>query len=344
MSKKRRSNVIIGPHIDKRQKFIDPEPPKLDPEPPKEMEPDTPLTVNTLDDIHTIAREYQGKNIDTNKIWRLLPDLFELNDLIGMVELKKKILDIIVYRLQYPLNNDGDLLHTVLLARPGYGKTSVINILGRIYSRLLFDSDNVVMASRADLIGKFIGETEAKCQKVFERAMGGVLILDEVYSLGQAERVDSFSKVIIDTLNQYLSEHKNDFVCLIAGYEKEVDECFFANNPGLKRRFPWTFKIETYSEEDLSKILFYKINQRWKTTVELSDIIEIFKDKFKYFPNAGGDIEILWTYVKISHARTIFGCKSSNIITIEDIKDGMKRFLSESEPKDVDESWKAMYL
>ena len=73
--------------------------------------------------------------------------------------------------------------------------------------------------------------------------MGGVVFLDEAYSLGNEEKRDSFSKEAIDMINQYLSEKKNEFMMIVAGYDDELDKCFFSYNPGLKRRFSSYYKI-----------------------------------------------------------------------------------------------------
>ena len=81
------------------------------------------------------------------------------------------------------------------------------------------------------------------------------MLIDEAYSLGNAEGRDSFSKECIDCINQYLSENAEDFVCIIAGYKEELDNCFFKQNRGLERRFPWRYNIEQYKPEELYKIL-----------------------------------------------------------------------------------------
>ena len=94
----------------------------------------------------------------------------------------------------------------------------------------------------------------------------GILLIDEAYSLGPGSdsNNDSFSKECIDTINQFLSEHVDDFVCIIAGYKDEIDKCFFKQNSGLKRRFPWTFEINAYGPEELLSILIKQLNESEK--------------------------------------------------------------------------------
>ena len=93
-----------------------------------------------------------------------------------------------------------------------------------------------------------------KTRELLEKASGGVLFIDEAYSLGNSEKRDSFSKEAIDMINQYLSENKNDLMVIIAGYDEELDKCFFAYNPGLKRRFSSYYKIEGYDYNELIDI------------------------------------------------------------------------------------------
>lgn len=185
----------------------------------------------------------------------LVECLKDLDSMIGMDKFKEQIINQILFFIQ-DMQEPNTFLHTVITGPPGCGKTRTINILAKIYCKLgILESDKVVNADRASLVGKWCGHTAIKTKEVLGSAKGGVLVLDEVYSLGNKDHGDSFSKECIDTLNQYLSEHVDDFVCVIAGYKDLVQECFFSVNPGLERRFPWRFTIEPYTPEELSKII-----------------------------------------------------------------------------------------
>ena len=120
------------------------------------------------------------------------------------------------------------------------------------------------IVKRADLIGKYLGHTAAKTQEVIDSCKGGVLFIDEAYSLGNAEGRDSFSKECIDTLNQNLSENKNNLLCIIAGYKESLEKCFFSYNEGLNRRFSFRYNIEPYSAEQLRDIFLCKLREiKW---------------------------------------------------------------------------------
>jgi SpoVK/Ycf46/Vps4 family AAA+-type ATPase len=107
------------------------------------------------------------------------------------------------------------------------------------------------IVKRDQLIGRYLGETSIKTQKVLDEIDGGVLFIDEAYSLGNEEGRDSFSKECIDCINQNLSEKKDSLLCIIAGYKDALDKCFFAYNEGLKRRFPFVYTIEPYTHKEL---------------------------------------------------------------------------------------------
>ena len=141
------------------------------------------------------------------------------------------------------LSGKGELNHCVITGPPGVGKTTLAALLGDIYLRLGFlKNNNFVVARRSELIGKYCGHTAVQTQEKINEAEGGVLFIDEVYSLGNKKKSDSFTKECIDTINQNLTEKGDKFLCIVAGYEKDVEECFFAYNRGLERRFPIRFK------------------------------------------------------------------------------------------------------
>merc|ERR1711991_1200935 len=110
-------------------------------------------------------------------------------------------------------NND-DMLHTVITGPPGVGKTELGRILGHIYKGMgVLKKGHLKIVKRSDLIGKYLGHTAAKTQDVIDECSGGVMFIDEAYSLCNKEGRDSFSKECIDTLNQNLTERR-DFLCI----------------------------------------------------------------------------------------------------------------------------------
>ena len=138
---------------------------------------------------------------------------------------------------------------------------------------------------------------------------------------------DSFSKEALDTLTAFLSEHKNDFCCIAAGYEHEIETCFFAMNQGLKRRFPWVHKIEEYSPMELAQIFFKMVGEaKWETSMKLKGVAEIIKKNKCYFKHAGGDIETFLSKCKMVHATRVIGLDKLHrfVLTKKDILNGIK--------------------
>ena len=304
-----------------------------------------PFELNTIDDLLYIAWNYQGTQIKRETLWELIPHLIELNSLIGMEKLKQGVIDMIVYFLQdLHLGDsedkapDGDLLHTVLYGPPGTGKTTVAHILAKIYCKLGFlSTDNVVVVKRSDLIGKYVGHSEAQTRELLESARGGVFLLDEAYSLGNGDRTDSFSKAIVDLINQFLSENKRDLICIIAGYKKELEENFFGLNPGLSRRFPWRFSLEGYSSEELARMFERKVQfEEWNLSAKQEDIVDFFEKNMELFPAFGGDVEVLFTFCKTTHSRRVFGSEESKKrkLTFEDIEMASKKMKNKNQEKD----------
>lgn len=251
--------------------------------------------INSLE--HPKATKFQKEFVEVLK---------ELNSMIGMTKFKEQLINQLLFFIQ-DYKEPGMFLHTVLLGSPGTGKTTVCKILGKIYSKLgILQTDKVVVADRSSLIAKYLGQTAIKTKEVLKSAKGGVLLLDEVYSLGNKDGGDSFSKECIDTINQYLSEHAEDLICVIAGYKEQVQECFFNHNPGLERRFPWKFVIDDYNESELCNIFKTQVNTGWDIDIEDAHIIDKIKNNKELFKGNGGDTKNLLDKCKMAHARRTF--------------------------------------
>jgi SpoVK/Ycf46/Vps4 family AAA+-type ATPase len=293
----------------------------------KEMDKDK----DTFMKIKRLRRKYYNiidQNEDFHKVSKITKHLEKLDNLTGMESLKKSIVNQILFFTQN-LQND-EMMHTILSGSPGTGKTSVAKILGEIYKDLgILKKGTFTKACRDDFIGEYLGSTAIKTKKLLKSCLGGVLFIDEAYSLGNREKRDSFSKEAIDTLNEFLSENTKDFICIIAGYEKSLHDCFFSWNPGLERRFPWKFKLDGYNPKELKEILYYQVkNNGWMISVDddkLEKIIIKNKDLFKY---NGGDCLVYFDKCKICHARRVFGKNQDEKfnLTNEDIVQGMMMF------------------
>ena len=312
----------------------------------------------TLKDLIDLGASYHCKKqttfrrIDLSQLVKLYKPLLKLYEMIGMNEIKENYAEQIVYFLLDLEPNPAELLHTILTGPPGVGKSHIIDILAEIYLNMGYLTKNIIHKVKiSDLKGKYIGHTAPLTQKAINTAMGGVLVIDEVYSLGSEERLDSFSKEIIDTLNQNLTEKAGKFVCIIAGYEKQIETCLLAHNPGLKSRFRFRFNIEKYEYTDLLKIFMLKLRQSgWDISDEKDneDIEKLFEKHYPIFKHYGRDMETLVFHSKISHSNRVFFSDNAtiNTITIDDIKAGIARFKVHNSIKDVktDISTSMMYL
>lgn len=273
-------------------------------------------TVTSLTDIINIVENNEFKsdteyNIDLKSLHNIKAELVELNNMIGMENMKQSLVDQLLYFVQnLHIGKDaGDFKHTAIYGPPGTGKTEIAKIVGKMYSKMGILKNNVFKkVTRSDLIGGYLGQTAIKTRKVIEECMGGVLFIDEAYSLANGEREDSYSKECLDTLCEALSDHKNDFMVIIAGYEDELNETFFRVNKGLQSRFIWRFTMDEYNSPELMKIFKKKVaDQEWQ--FEDSEQIKErwFADRKDNFKSFGRDMELLFTYTKIAHGRRIYG-------------------------------------
>ncbi len=233
-----------------------------------------------------------------NKLYNIIPALEELNNIIGMDNVKDKIFKSICYFL-YNMSNNNEMNHVMIMGPPGVGKTTVAKIIGSIYLKLGFlENDTFIVAKRSDLIAKYLGQTADKTQKVIDSALGGVLFIDEVYSLGNSEKRDSFAKECIDTINLNMSRIDKQWLLIVGGYKEEIESDFLAYNKGLERRFTIKLEINGYNEKELYEILMSFIKEeKWIIDFNAITVDDIKKhlSNFKYF---GGDMRKLLQLAK----------------------------------------------
>jgi len=313
-----------------------------------------PKEINTISDLIELGNAYNSHvkfedfaeiktNINLKDLKKILPELRRLNAMIGMEDIKKSLLNQLLYFLER-LDDGKDTLHCCIYGNPGTGKTTVAEIIGKIYCKLgILSKGHFTVVKRDMLVAGYLGQTAIKTRKVLDSCIGGVMFLDEAYQMSGGDRIDSFSKECLDTINQFLLEHRNDFICIIAGYREEVEKCFFSVNRGLERRFPWQFEIKDYTSEDLKRIFMKQvIDAGWR----INNDININFDK-EFFKNNGGDTEILFSKIKIAHSKRIINLDSTakRMITLDDIHDGMVLYKKDSRfEKEKNENLNHMYL
>lgn len=319
--------------------------------------------IESIDDLIELGYYYHCKkrkiykDIDLEKLFNLIEPLMEMKNLIGMQSVKESMVDQILFFLQKLNKKDkcnecincaneiectntkenDDMLHTVITGPPGVGKTELGKILGKVYKAMgILSKGHVNIARRSDLIAKYLGQTAPKTQAFIDKCIGGVMFIDEAYSLGNPEGRDSFSKECIDTINQNLTERR-DFLCIIAGYEDSLESSFFSYNEGLKRRFSFRYNIDKYTGEELYNIFKLKINkENWLYEDSEYKLIDFFNKNLDSFPRFGGDVETLFLKTKIMHSRRIM-FKNPELrkkINFDDVKKGFDKFISHRKVKE----------
>ena len=300
-------------------------------------------TLYTLQDIVNLSDHPHRSSLEANpkfsRLLRIVDPVRNLQDLVGLQKIKEKAFDIIAHYVLNETPQPTDLMHMVIEGPPGVGKTEVGRLLGKVIMGLgVLPTNKFVCARRSDLIGEFLGQTAPRTQAVVDSALGGILFIDEAYSLGHPEKRDSFSKECIDTLNQNLTEKKGQFLCIIAGYEEDLESCFFSVNKGLRRRFPIRMNITGYTHTELHAIFLLKVSQaQW--LVETPDIaLQLFADKYRYFHFYAGDTETIFCMAKFLAARRLLRSSLAFLkqatLTVEDVTEAYKQSIQHREQSD----------
>lgn len=285
--------------------------------------------LKSLDSLILMTEDYIKKDLPSKRLrkyypskMQFLPDildeLIELNNMIGLSKLKFQILEQILFFIQD--HGDNIMLHTVLEGPPGTGKTTVADIMSRIYAKIgIFKKVKFTVLKRSDLVSEYLGGTTIKTTKALNKAKNGVVLIDEAYSIGSTSGEDIYAKECVDTINQYLTENADRIICIIAGYKEELDKSFFSLNPGLRRRFPWTFTIDNYTSKELTGIFYKQVNEiDWEINCKEPDIINVINENIKLFTGNGGDIKTIIDKAIIHNSRRNFGKENTYELNLED--------------------------
>ncbi len=191
----------------------------------------------------------------------------ELAKLIGLKNVKNLVREIEAFakiqrvRQQLGLKSESLVLHMIFKGNPGTGKTTVARIFGQLFKELeVLNKGHVVEVERADLVGEYIGHTAQRTREQVKKAVGGILFIDEAYSLARGGEKD-FGKEAIDTLVKAMEDHKDEIILILAGYRREMEQ-FLRINPGLSSRFPIILDFPDYSLSELIQIAELMLSQR----------------------------------------------------------------------------------
>lgn len=220
----------------------------------------------------TATSLHEGKRLDPElgrvTSWDRVEEIFqELDQMVGLQEVKKTLKEIAAYvqiqkqRQQEGLISEPMALHMVFKGSPGTGKTTVARLAGKLFKELgVLSKGHLVEVDRAHLVGEYIGHTAQRTKEQLKRAAGGILFVDEAYSLARGGERD-FGKEAIDILVKYMEDWREDLIVILAGYTHEMD-IFMSSNPGLKSRFPLQIEFPDYTIVELLAIARLMLEQR----------------------------------------------------------------------------------
>ncbi|WP_230501761.1 stage V sporulation protein K [Sutcliffiella rhizosphaerae] len=191
----------------------------------------------------------------------------ELAELVGLQEMKRIVKEIYAWiyvnkkREDVGLKAQKQVLHMMFKGNPGTGKTTVARLIGKLFCDMnVLAKGHLIEAERADLVGEYIGHTAQKTRDLVKKAFGGILFVDEAYSLARGGEKD-FGKEAIDTLVKHMEDKQHDFILILAGYKREMEE-FLRTNPGLVSRFPIIIDFPDYTVEELMEICQRMLRER----------------------------------------------------------------------------------
>ena len=275
---------------------------------------DEELSLIELDDVENIQvqREKVLPRIPVDN--KLLNEAMEeLNHLIGMEKIKQQIQELVQLVRFYRETNKDVLnkffLHTVFIGNPGTGKTTVARILTKIYKALgVLERGHMIETDRQGLVAGFMGQTATKTAEKIDESMGGVLFIDEAYSLSQGSSGNDFGNEAIQTLLKRMEDHRGKFFVFVAGYPDNMED-FLKTNPGLRSRFDKILKFEDYQPAELFDIALQMLrDEGLRPTPEASEYLKKYLTRQhelrdKYFGNARTIRNIVTEAVKNQNLR-----------------------------------------
>ena len=283
---------------------------------------------------YSTLQEICKKEKDSPEDTRTLEELLdELNTLVGLDSVKAKVNDLIAYqkiqklRRENSLYSEKNTLHLAFTGNPGTGKTTVARIVGHIYKQIgLLSKGHFVEVSRTDLIAGYQGQTALKVKSVIDKAKGGVLFIDEAYSITENDHSDSYGRECLTELTKALEDYRDDLVVIVAGYTEPMNK-FFESNPGLKSRFNTFIEFPDYETDELESILYtmckkndYQLGDNAKVIIH-KHLEECVSKKDENFAN-GRLVRNLYDDLVMNHAKRVVNIEAPSkrdLSTIEEV-------------------------
>ncbi len=243
-----------------------------------------PIILSPDEDVHLTFEEVMER----------LDGLIGLSDIKVKVREHAKYIQFLQLRKQKGFEEKEEInVHSVFIGNPGTGKTTVAKMMGKLYKKMgLLTKGHVTEVDRVDLVGEYIGQTAPKVKTVIEKARGGVLFIDEAYSLARSnDDSKDFGREVVEILLKEMSNGPGDLAVIVAGYPKEMKH-FMDSNPGLKSRFKLYFEFSDYLPQELSEIAKYASQEKGVVLTEGAKkrvdemIIEAFRNRDRTFGNA----------------------------------------------------------
>lgn len=272
-----------------------------------------------------------NKSLPTIETSKSVEEVFsELNELVGLDSVKEKLgqlVDLISFKnkTKETLNIKDINLHMLFLGNPGTGKTTVARLLSNILYDLNYIKQNkLIEVSSKDLVAEYVGQTAPKTMEVINKAMGGILFIDEAYSLASNTNENTYNNEAIATLIKAMEDYRDDLVVIFAGYTKEMQD-FLNSNSGIVSRIGYTFTFEDYTNEELIKIFKSFMNKSGfivleDATKKVNEIINENRNT-KNFGNARF-VRNMYEKTVLKHASNTKNNKSKKVlktITVQDI-------------------------
>lgn len=249
----------------------------------------------------------KSNNIDRNNVSEISNTIFELNTLVGLDNIKEEVRALTALanvrkkKIDLGIPVTPNSLHMVFIGNPGTGKTTVARLIGYIYKNIgLLSDGHIIETSRKDLIGQYVGHTAPLVEKKFKEAEGGILFIDEAYSLTSNNRTNDFGSEAIQTLLKLMEDDRQNTVVIVAGYPSEMKN-FINSNPGLQSRFSTYINFEDYTTEQLLSIFkrFVLNDEHYLTDAAYLKLSFIMEERFGPKGNDGNARFIRNLYEKV---------------------------------------------